>query len=269
MYIGQANLLMLGAILLSFAAAADERWNRSAGWLALATLIKGYPLALALLFTGLYPRRFPLRFLAAMATGLLLPFAANWPSTVAGQYLNWYYHLGDSTAMLRERLRSVDYFFFLAGKPLPPALWATMELLAGAAIFVLSCLQMWQTADPRRRLTRVCLLFLTWVVLFGPATEKCTYMVMGPAIAWALVDVCRRPSWRLTRLLFIASLLMMGPLVTDLVGHAVRDFANGHASQTIGALLFLACLLAQTSQRSQQIPATEPARLPLPFPSAA
>jgi MFS family permease len=49
LYNAQANLLMLGAVLLGLAAAAGGRWNRSAGCLALATLIKGYPLALALL----------------------------------------------------------------------------------------------------------------------------------------------------------------------------------------------------------------------------
>ena len=52
-----------------------REWTRQGKRYALATLIKGYPLALALLLAGLYPRRFPLRYLAALAAGLLLPFA--------------------------------------------------------------------------------------------------------------------------------------------------------------------------------------------------
>src|SRR5439155_15009413 len=54
---GQANVVMLGALLLGLAAASAEKWNQTAGWFALATLIKGYPLALALLVAALYPRR--------------------------------------------------------------------------------------------------------------------------------------------------------------------------------------------------------------------
>ena len=48
LYIGQANLLMIGCILFGLAAIPDGRWNRASSWLAAATLIKGYPLALAL-----------------------------------------------------------------------------------------------------------------------------------------------------------------------------------------------------------------------------
>jgi hypothetical protein len=38
---------------------------------------------------------------------------------------------------------------------------------------------------------------------------------------------------------------MMGPLVTDLAIPVIRDFANEHGSQPIGALLFLGYALVQ------------------------
>src|SRR5262249_4237528 len=82
MYNGQANLIMLGSVLLGLADAAGRRWNRAAGWIALATLIKGYPLALALLLSALYPRRFAPRFAAALSLGLMLPFAVQRPDYV-------------------------------------------------------------------------------------------------------------------------------------------------------------------------------------------
>ncbi len=103
MYIGQANMMMLGAILLSLGAAAEGRWNRSAAWLAWATLIKGYPLALAMLLAALWPKRFPFRFAASLVIGLLLPFLAQQPSLVAMQYASWFTHLRDSTGILHER----------------------------------------------------------------------------------------------------------------------------------------------------------------------
>ena len=49
MHNGQANVVMLAALLLGLTAASAENWNRAAGWFAFAALIKGYPLALGLL----------------------------------------------------------------------------------------------------------------------------------------------------------------------------------------------------------------------------
>jgi hypothetical protein len=245
MYIGQANLVMLGCALFGLAAAAGGRWNRAAGALALATLIKGYPLALALLLGGIYPRKFILRYLAALSLGLLLPFVTHRPAVVAGQYLNWFDHLRDSTEIMRERLR-----------------------VAGAGVLGLCWLEAWRTADPRRRLTRLGQLYWVWVALFGPATESCTYVVLGPAIAWALIDAYRRPTGPLTRLLLLSSLLLTGPLVTDLAGPWLRNFANEHGSQPIGALLLLAYLLAQTGRHRETVPAQSPPS-PAPARSAA
>jgi hypothetical protein len=258
-YIGQANLTMLSLLLLGLAAAANGRWNWAAGCLAGATLIKGYPLALALVLMALYLRRLPLRFLAALALGLLLPFATQWPEVVAGQYANWFAHLRESTGILRERLRSIDHLFVLYGRPLPPGVFAQLGVIAGAVVPALAALEARWAPDRRALLTRVWLLFSAWAVLFGPATESCTYVVMAPAIAWAVVDAYLRPTWPVTRLLLVASLLMMGPLVTDLFGPAVRAFANYHGSQAVGALLFLAHLLAQTGRRPGQTASAEPA----------
>jgi len=51
---------------------------------------------------------------------------------------------------------------------------------------------------------------------------------------------------------------MMGPLVTDLFGGTVRNFAVDHGSQPLGALLLLGCLASQTWRRRYR-PADQPA----------
>jgi hypothetical protein len=249
-YIGQANLLMLGAVLLGLAAAARQRWNGAALGLAAATLIKGYPLALALLLAARYPRQFALRFVAALGLGLALPFALQSPEVVAAQYARWFAHLGDSTGILRERLRSIDHLLQVYGYPVAPQMFAALGLLSGAVVLLLAAWHARRTADPREGLTFTFLLFSVWTVLFGPATESCTYVVMAPAIAWALVETHQRPAWWTTRLLLIASLLLMGPLVTDAFGPVVRAFAIAHGSQPIGALLFFAYLLTRTGRNA-------------------
>jgi hypothetical protein len=80
-------------------------------------------------------------------------------------------------------------------------------------------------------------LFSVWAVLFGPATETCTYVVIAPTIAWMLLGAFARPGEWATRLAMSVSLLLMGPLPTDLFGSTVRNFANEHGSQPIGACI--------------------------------
>jgi hypothetical protein len=245
LYNGQANLLMLGVLLLGLAAAAEGRWNWAAAWLALATLVKGYPLALALLLAVLYFRRIAWRFVAALGLGLLLPFALQRPVIVAAQYRSWFAHLHESTVIMRERLRSLDHLFALGGHELAPRTWLLIQLLSGLAVLVLCLLQCRRPTDARQRLNWSFLLFSIWAVLFGPATEACTYAVVAPALAWALVEAADGPGhWRRESLL-IVSLFLMGPCVTDLVGGTIRNFATAHGSQPIGALLLLGYLLAR------------------------
>ncbi len=247
---GQANLLMLGSILLGLAAAAEERWNRSAGWLAAATLTKGYPLALALVLSALYPRRFLPRFACALAVGLVLPFAAQGPAVVSANYASWLTHLQDSTHIMRERLRSVDHLFLLYRQPLNPRTFLLMQMAAGLVVLVLCLVHARRIADRRQQLTMAFLLFCVWAALFGPATEACTYVVMAPAAAWLVLDAfVRHASWT-RRIILVVSLLLMGPLVTDMAGQTLRNFANGHGSQPIGALLFLAALLSDVGRPS-------------------
>jgi hypothetical protein len=248
MYIGQANLAMIGAVLLGLGAVQDGRWNQSAGWLAWATLVKGYPLALALILAAMYPRRLAGRFLAALGLGLLLPFAAQRPAVALAQYASWWGHLHDSAHLFRERLRSIDHLFQLGGYPLTPQAFALLGLAAGGVVLGVCLWQALQSGDPRQQLTRCFVLFGVWVVLFGPATESCTYAVMAPAAAWTLVDAFRRRTGWGIRLLLAASLLMMGLLSMDTFGQTVRNFANAHGVQPLGALLFLGCLVADRTR---------------------
>jgi hypothetical protein len=92
------------------------------------------------------------------------------------------------------------------------------------------------------------MLFATWVILFGPATESCTYVMISPVMAWCLIDSFRRPTFWGTRVFLIVSLIMMGPLATDLFGSTVRMWAHRYGSQPCGGLLLLAHLIIQTIQ---------------------
>jgi hypothetical protein len=245
LHIGQANLLMLGAMLLGMAAAVQDHWNRSAAWIAFATLIKGYPIALALVLSAMVPRKFALRYAVALGAGLLLPFTTQAPTVVAAQYQSWFRHLSASEHLMRERLRSIDNLLLVLGHPLSSTGFAFLGAASGIGVLGL-CLYHTRCASDRKTML-LCTFFLCsiWIVLFGPATESCTYAVVAPTIAWALLDVFRRPTLWISRSTLVASLLLMGVLSTDLFPGLVRDFVNEHAGQPIGALLLFAFLMTR------------------------
>ena len=241
---GQANVTMLGALLLGLTAASAEKWNRAAGWLAVATLIKGYPLALALLLAALYPRRFLWRYTLALALGLLLPFATQRPEIVMEQYVSWLAHLRESTVIMRERLRTLEQLFAIYGHPVSPHTFPLIQLLAGLVMLGLVWLHARRTPEPRQQILGAWQLFACWVALFGPATESCTYIIVAPVVAWSLIEAFSQPAMWCGRLVLTLSFLMMGPLVTDCVPRPIRNFANEHGSQPLGALLLFGYVLA-------------------------
>jgi hypothetical protein len=244
MYNAQANLTMLGAILLALAAMANANWNWAAGLVAAATLIKVYPIALALLLTFFWPRRFALRFVIAMVIGLALPLLTAPPVYVWGQYAGWLSHLAESTGMQRERARSILHLFEIYKSPLGASTWLLVQLLGGLSVLGL-CWRYQARLNSRSFGFAVLFLFCVWVVLLGPATESCTYAVVAPVAAWTLVDAFTGRGSLAGRLVASSSFLMMGPLVTDMAGRTVRNFANEHGCQPIGALVFFAYALVR------------------------
>jgi hypothetical protein len=243
---GQANLLMIGCLLGALAAAAGERWNRAACLLAAATLIKGYPLALALLLAAVWWRRFAMPYLGALAAGLLLPFATKPTAFVLAQYSCLANHLFASEHLMRERLRSIDYLLQVSGCPVNPSQFALMGLMAGLVALAATLAYARKQSDRRAVLAYIYMVFAAWVVLFGPATESCTYAVLGPALAWGLVETYRSGRIWGGRVALTASLFLTALVGTDLFVGAVRDFSNEHGGQPVGGILFVAFVAAET-----------------------
>lgn len=246
MYNGQANLAMVGLVLLGLAEAARQRWAGAAAWLAGATLIKPWAVALPLVLMVLYPRRFAPRYALCLLTGLALPFATQPFPVVVRQYASWFTHLCDSTGLMRERNRSFDYLLACYRWPMQPQTYLLLEVLAGLGVLLGALFLAGRGGTSRPLLTSVLLLFSVWVALFGPATEACTYVILAPAVAWSVVEAFQAPVpwWRRGALL--VSLFLMGPAVTDAVG-PFRHVAIRLAAQPIGALLYLACFVTRKS----------------------
>lgn len=208
---GQSNLLLIGLLLAGITGVATERWHLAAGCVALACLLKLYPLALGLLLALLYPRRFAGPLAAALALGLALPFALQRPEYVVDQYATWVWLLwGDDRHAWPAAVGYQDFGMLCRTwhVPLGPLGYLAVQLGA-AALLARACLAGQRTGWPRRRLLAVVLMFATcWMTLLGPATEASTYALLAPALAWAVVEAFAEPRRLVARALPCLSLAL-------------------------------------------------------------
>ncbi len=185
----QSNTLVLAAVLAGLAAAAGQRWNLAAGFIAAACLLKVYPIAVGLLLCLLFPRRFALRLVGALALGLALSFALQEPSYVQRQYTLWLNYLTIEDRSGWELYHTNIDFQLLCRVWLTPISMGTyhrIQLAAGGS-FALICLAAvragWRT---EKLLPLVLGLGGVWMTVFGPATESPTYLLLAPTAAEAV-----------------------------------------------------------------------------------
>jgi hypothetical protein len=186
---GQANLLVLGLLLVAVAACASGQMNRAALCLALACVFKVYPIALGMLLAAFEPRRLGPRLLLALAVGFALPFLLQRPDYVAAQYGRWLEHMALNDRQLLEPLCWYRDARLLCSRWLVPMSYGTyqaVELIAACVIAVV-CLR-----AQRLGKAHACAMALgfacCWMTALGPATESATYVLLGPTLAWLLVS---------------------------------------------------------------------------------
>jgi hypothetical protein len=244
---GQANPLVIGLMLLAAVAAGRDRWNWAALCVALPCLVKLYPVAFGLLLVLAHPRRLAWRCLLALALGLAAPFLLRNPAYVAEQYRGWVRLLsldhGRQDWPLELSYRDLRLLCRVWLVPLSPALYLAVQLASAAglaAVLLAGRAAGWS----RRRLGALALgLGSCWMLLLGPATEGCTYVLLAPTLALALVPA---RGWR--NLVALRAALLAGFWLLVVASAAVW-FPGGKRLHEFGphplaALLVLGCLLA-------------------------
>ncbi len=189
---GQANLLVLGLLLVAVAACSADRLSLAAICLAVACVFKVYPIALGLLLAALEPRRLGPRLLLAVALGFLLPFLFQRPNYVAAQYAGWIEQLSLNDRQLLEPLCWYRDARLLCSRwvaPMSYRAYQAVELIAGCGI-ALVCLRARLIGMAHARLMALGL-SCCWMTALGPATESATYALLGPIAAWVLVSASR------------------------------------------------------------------------------
>lgn len=202
---GQCNTLIIGLLLAATAAAADERWSLATICAISASLFKVYPLALVLLLTVVYPRQLIGRLALILAAGLALPFLFQHPAYVIDQYSSWIHLLRSvdrSHWPIDIRPRNLQMLFDVWCAPLKPRTVVAVQLSFAAGIAVFAWLGS-LSRMPRRPLLTLLLAFgCCWMTLVGPTVESCTFILLAPSLAAALLDAWqeKRPLWARTLL---------------------------------------------------------------------
>jgi hypothetical protein len=256
---GQANPLVIGLLLLAVAAALHGRWNWAAFALAAPIALKLYPVAIALLLLLAYPRQLGWRLAAILLVGTLLPFATHHPDHVARQYDQWFTRLMEDDRAGRafaDSYRDGALLLRLVGLPLSAVGYRLLQFVAAAPI-ALIVLHIRRRRGPTSDLLHVMVsLGCCWMVLFGPATENCTYILLAPIFALSVWEGFTEPRSLWTRLLLavIVGMFVAGALIT-----ALPDGRNwAYPLNPLAALLLLVERLANLGSTAGRMPAASP-----------
>jgi hypothetical protein len=186
---GQPNPLIIGLLLTALAAVDVERWSLAAACIALATALKVYPLALGLLLAAVYPRRFTPRLLLALTLAAVLPFVCQHTEYVCRQYALWLQRLGKDHRWdwpTHMAYRDLWLLLRVVHAPLTPLGYHVVQLVSAAGCAVL-CVALHRRGQSRREvLGAILALGSCWMMLCGPASESSTYVLLAPALAWAV-----------------------------------------------------------------------------------
>jgi Glycosyltransferase family 87 len=250
---GQANLIVVAAMLATVAAVCQGRWNLAAVFMALAFVCKIYPLALGLLLIGLYPRQLSWRIGLAVVVSMLAPFLLQHPSYVLDQYDKWIVLLraDDRTSATAENMhRDLWLLVDIYALPVSRPLYRLLQIGAGAGVAALLWWRQRHGWSNKALLTSTLALAVTWMLALGPVVESSTFVLLAPSFACSIVAALQGP-WRWRNLLLAVSALLF------VLAASAGSIANTAKLHVIGlhpwaTLLYFAFLLSEPRPHAEQ-----------------
>jgi Glycosyltransferase family 87 len=215
----QSNALVAGLLLwAAVALVRGENWT-CAGWLAVAISLKPTPLPVVLLLCALWPRRLAVRFVLALLAIACVPFLTRPPATVAHHYADW---IAQQRLLANERWPGFRDGWTvwqvvrhgLAGNDGPIALTAPidssgyrlLQAITGVACLAWCLARRFARIDERELVLQTLGMGTAWLMLFGPAVEHPTYVLLAPFLAAAVVGLETAP---VSRILAIAASMLI------------------------------------------------------------
>ena len=187
---GQANIIIIVLFLVAAGTASQARWIISAFCAGFAVYWKIYPIAFALLLAVVFPKKLIFRILLTLIGLFVVSLLFQKPSYVLQQYGDWLVNLASDRRRAHEyygKWRDFYLLLRLLGIPLSIVWWQVVERIAGviaAAICFVETIRRWPRAT---LLFGAMSLAIVWILLFGPATEAATYVLIAVPSAYLLI----------------------------------------------------------------------------------
>jgi hypothetical protein len=245
---GQTNPLVLALMLISIISILYKRWFLSAICIAVATYFKIYPLVIGLLLSVPFPRQLFWRLVLSLAGLFLLSLLLQRPSYVLGEYAHWFDHLGGITRRSagESRLwRDVYFLLWTAHVPITPRIWLVVEALSGISIALFCAWGVQHQWQSTRLIFAAVALGCAWMVLFGPATDAASYLLLGPVLIYGLFQSLTTPLPSWIRIGMITSYAgLIGADICDSWLRVKYHFAYIRCLQPGVGLIFLTTIVA-------------------------
>jgi hypothetical protein len=262
---GQCNAMVIGLVLAGYAAAVEQRFTLSAVMLAVATLLKIYPVAPALLLVALYARQLGPRYAIAILLGLGLPFLLADPAYVQRQYELWvHYFANEDRSDWPPDSTNLDLQFVVSEwiAPMSTQGYRVVEAIGGLAFAALTVAAARRFGSADRTAWVAFGLGSVWMTTLGPATESPTYLLLTPAAAIAVVLAwSRRPTDWVGRMLAIIAWALPASFQLAHVSKPTFDAYRTLGPQPVSGLFLVAALVWDTwaVRPATPWPMTEPA----------
>lgn len=245
---GQANVIVIAAMLAAVCACQEQRWNFASALLTLAFVCKVYPIALAMLLVVLYPRQLSWRLPLALVSSLLVPFLGPDPSYVNDQYGKWIALLraDDRSAFpLADKHRDLWLLIEVYGIPLNRRIYTLLQIGGGLGIAVLCWRRQRQGWPKKALLTATLGLAVAWMMVLGPVVESSTFLLLAPSLAASIVGALQDRRWHWRTLLLAGSGILF--LAAVLLG-GVANTAKLHVVgiHPLASLLYFVYLLTES-----------------------
>jgi hypothetical protein len=116
-----------------------------------------------------------------------------------------------------------------------------IQVLAGAALAAVCLFGRLKKWAEERLLVCLFTLGSCWMLLFGPATEDATYVMLAPALVFALVQAFHQstPSWTRNSLCASFAILLFGQVLSSYFNYKKGVYSM--AVEPLGALIFAVC----------------------------
>ncbi|MEX0700955.1 MAG: glycosyltransferase family 87 protein [Planctomycetales bacterium] len=191
------------ALCFAFAAFAAwgivrRRWWLAAMCLAAAVYVKLWPLAFALLALACWPRQLVGRFALCALLPATLPFLSRPPHIVFWQYANWAEFLTGPCLGRWAAYRDFWTILESTGVSVSPRIYTLLQLATAGGVAAWCVGRRLKGEAERGLLAFTLALWAGWQLLFGPGTERNTYGLAAPMLAWAVVVSFREERLRWT-----------------------------------------------------------------------